>query len=297
MIPRDYLIKAVDDDKQFRIILSSTTGAVEEAHRRHQTSATASAALGRVLTAALMMGSDLKGEADALTLRIKGDGPAGAIVATADSAGGGRALISSPRADMPAQTPGKLDVGGLVGKNGYLEIITDLGMKQPFRGQVSLVSGEIAEDLAQYYLQSEQIPSLVALGVLVDTDLSVKAAGGMIIQAMPGARDELLERLEQNAIRMGPISDAILKHETLEEVLAQVMEDISYHQIESRELSFRCKCSRERLAVILSGLSAEELADVYENNGEMEVTCNFCNQDYRFKEEELDEYRNKKPGN
>ncbi len=296
MIKSDYLIKAVDNHKQIRIILASTTGLVEEAHRRHHTSATASAALGRVLTAALMMGSDLKGEADALTLRVNGDGPAGSIVATVDAAGNGRALISSPQADLPSLSPGKLDVGGLVGKNGYLEVITDLGLRQPFTGRVNLVSGEIAEDLAQYYLQSEQIPSLVSLGVLVDRDLSIKSAGGLIIQALPGLRDdEILELIEKNVMGMGPISEAINVSESLEEVLAQVMYGIPYYQIEERALAFKCKCSSERLAIILSSLTKEELADIHEANGRLEVTCNFCNQAYSFSLEEIEAIKNKKP--
>ncbi len=295
MIKSDYLIKAVDNDKQVRIILASTTGLVEEAHRRHHTSATASAALGRVLTAALMMGSDLKGEEDALTLRVNGDGPAGSIVATVDSTGKGRALISAPQADLPPQAPGKLDVGGLVGKNGYLEIITDLGLRQPFTGRVNLISGEIAEDLAQYYIQSEQIPSLVSLGVLVDRDLSIKSAGGLIIQAMPGARDDILETMENNVKNMGPISEAIHNSESLEELLDRVMNGVPYHQVEERELAFNCKCSSERLGVILSGLSDEEIADICEETGRLEVTCNFCNQAYTFSRDEIEVIKNKKP--
>ncbi len=295
MIKQDYLIKAVDNDKQVRILLASTTGLVEEAHRRHNTSATASAALGRVLTAALIMGSDLKGEEDALTLRVNGDGAAGSIVATVDAAGNGRALISSPQADLPSQAPGKLDVGGLVGKNGYLEVITDLGLRQPFTGRVNLLSGEIAEDLAQYYSQSEQIPSLVSLGVLVDRDLSIKSAGGLIIQAMPGAGDDILEHLEKNVNRMGPISEAVQNSESLEQVLAAVMNGIPYHRIEERGLAFKCKCSSERLAVILSGLPNEELADIYIETGRLEVTCNFCNEAYSFTMEEIEAIKNKKP--
>ena len=166
MIARDYLLKAMDKDKQVRVTIAHTTALVEEARRRHNTSATASAALGRVLTAALIMGSDLKNEKDALTLRVNGDGIAGPIVASVDSVGHGRAFISNPAADLPSSSPGKLAVGELVGRGGYLEVIKDAGLKQPFVGRVNLVSGEIAEDLSSYFLLSEQIPSLVALGVL-----------------------------------------------------------------------------------------------------------------------------------
>ena len=173
---------------------------VEEAHRRHNSSATASAALGRTMTAAVMMANDLKGEDDILTLRINGNGPAGTVLATADSHGGVRGLISKPQADLPSRSPGKLAVGDLVGQDGFVEVIKDMGLKQPFTGRVPLLSGEIAEDLAQYFMMSEQIPSLVSLGVLVGTDLHIEAAGGLIVQALPGADDDVLEKIENNIL-------------------------------------------------------------------------------------------------
>jgi molecular chaperone Hsp33 len=197
MVNRDYLIKAVAQDQQIRLTLSHTTASVQEAHRRHDTSATASAAMGRVLTAAFMMGSDLKGDRDTLTIRVDGGGMSGPIVATVDSHGNGRALVSNPQADLPSKSPGKLAVGDLVGRDGFVEVIKDLGLKQPFIGTVPLVSGEIGEDIANYFLISEQIPSLVSLGVLVDTDLSIRSAGGLFVQALPGADDTVLEKLEQ----------------------------------------------------------------------------------------------------
>lgn len=282
MITKDYLLKAIDRDKLVRITIAHTTALVEEAHRRHNTSATASAALGRVLTAALLMGSDLKNEQDVLTLRINGDGIGGPIVATVDSRGNGRAFISSPNADLPSRYPGKLAVGELVGRNGYLEVIRDTGMKQPFIGRVNLVSGEIAEDLSSYFLLSEQIPSLVALGVLVDTDLSIKAAGGLIVQAMPGAEDAALERLENNILGMGSISDIMARSKDLESVLGTIMGDIGYDIIGQSSLAFRCTCGRERLAAILSNLSREELVETVEQTGKLEVSCNFCSKVYHY---------------
>lgn len=287
MIARDYLLKAMDKDKQVRITIAHTTTLVEEARRRHNTSATASAALGRVLTAALIMGSDLKNEKDALTLRVNGDGIAGPIVASVDSVGHGRAFISNPAADLPSSSPGKLAVGELVGRGGYLEVIKDAGLKQPFVGRVNLVSGEIAEDLSSYFLLSEQIPSLVALGVLVDTDLSIKAAGGLIIQAMPGADDILLGKIENNVLQMGSISAVMVQSQDVESVVATVMSDIAYDVIAERPLAFKCTCSRERLAAILANLTREELAETIEQTGKLEVSCNFCGEVYHFSEQEI----------
>ena len=293
MIARDYLLKAMDKDKQIRVTIAHSTALVEEAHRRHNTSATASAALGRVLTAALIMGSDLKNEKDALTLRVNGDGIAGPIVASVDSVGHGRAFISHPAADLPSLYPGKLAVGELVGRGGYLEVIKDTGLKQPFVGRVNLVSGEIAEDLSSYFLLSEQVPSLVALGVLVDTDLSIKAAGGLIIQAMPGADDMVLEKIENNVLQMESISDVISRSQDLESVLAVIMGDIAYDVIAERPLDFKCTCGRERLAAILANLSREELAETIEQTGKLEVSCNFCGEVYQFSGQEIMEKKQK----
>ena len=287
MITSDYLLKAMDKNKQVRVNIAHTTTLVEEARRRHNTSATASAALGRVLTAALIMGSDLKNEKDALTLRINGDGIAGPIVASVDSVGHGRAFISNPAADLPSCSPGKLAVGELVGRGGYLEVIKDTGMKQPFVGRVNLVSGEIAEDLSSYFLLSEQIPSLIALGVLVNTDLSIKAAGGLIIQAMPGADDIILEKIENNVLQMDSISTVMFQSKDLESVLEAVMGDIAYEVIANRPLAFKCTCGRERLVAILANLTREEIEETIEQTGKLEVSCNFCGDVYNFTEQEI----------
>lgn len=295
MVNKDYLIKAVDQDQQVRLILSHTTGAVQETHQRHQTSATASAAVGRVLTAALMMGSDLKGDKDALTVRIDGGGISGPIVATTDSHGNGRALISNPQADLPSKSPGKLAVGDLVGRNGFVEVIKDLGLKQPFIGKVPLVSGEIGEDIASYFLASEQIPSLVSLGVLVAPDLSIKAAGGLFVQAMPGADDVVLERLEQQILSLGPISYLLDKSAFLEDIMEQIMQDIPYKLVGEQPLQFKCNCSHDRLARIMASLSSEELQEIEASAGKLEVCCNFCNEVYHFTQEEIATLKKQKP--
>lgn len=292
---KDYLLKAMDDEKQVRVFVAHTTAAVEEAHSRHHTSATASAALGRVLTAALMMGGDLKGDNDVLSLRVNGNGPAGSIIASADARGNVRGLISNPEADLPSRLPGKLNVGELVGQDGYLEVIKDIGLKQPFTGRVPLVSGEIAEDLASYYLKSEQIPSLVALGVLVNTDLSIKAAGGLFVQALPGADRRLLARIESNILDMGAISELMKNHERLEDILDQAFEGIPYSLVGEQALAFKCTCNRSKLANIMASLTMDEIYDIYRSEGKLELTCNFCNEVYCFEPEEVEAIKSKKP--
>lgn len=291
---RDYLLKIMDEGQNIRIFLANTTNLVEEAHQRHNTSATASAALGRVLTAAVMMGSDLKGQEDILTLRINGNGPAGTVLATADSQGGVRGLISEPQADLPSHE-GKLAVGELIDQEGFLEVIKDLGLKQPFEGKVPLHSGEIAEDLAHYYMLSEQIPALVSLGVLVAPDLHIKAAGGLIVQALPGAKDEILAQVEGNILQLGNISQLINEASDLEHLAKQIMQGISYTVLAQQELDFRCSCSREKLGAILSTLGEEELKDAVDKDETIEVVCNFCKEAYHFSPGEIKALEVQKP--
>jgi len=292
---QDYLIKLIDAGQNVRVWLARTNRLVEEAHIRHQTSATATAALGRVLTAAVMMGSDLKSDQDLISLRFNGNGPAGTIIATADGNGHVKGLIGNPQADLPSRSPGKLAVGDLVGAEGYLEVRKDLGLKQPFEGKVPLVSGEIAEDLAQYFMQSEQIPALVSLGVLVGADLRVLAAGGLIVQALPNAEDAVLEILENNILSLGQISQLVLENETLEDIAASIMQGIEYTIIARMDLAFECNCSRERLGIILAGLNEEELREAAENNKDIEAICNFCRTTYSFSPEEIKALKSEKP--
>lgn len=295
MKERDYLLKIIDQDQNIRIWLARTTALVEEAHQRHNTSATASAALGRTITAAVMMGNDLKGDEDILTIRINGNGPAGTILATADSHGGVKGLISEPQADLPSKSPGKLAVGDLVGQDGFVEVIKDMGLKQPFVGTVPILSGEIAEDLAQYFMMSEQIPSLVSLGVLVGTDLHIEAAGGLIVQAMPGADDSILEIIEDNILAMANISHMIATTETLEEILPIIMQGVPYNVVAEQELGFQCNCNRERLAAILTGLEDEEIKSAQQNQEDIEIICNFCNERYSFSPDEIQAIKSEKP--
>jgi len=228
-------------------------------------------------------------------LRFNGNGPAGTIIATADGHGHVKGLIGNPQADLPSRFPGKLAVGDLVGKEGYLEVIKDMGLKQPFEGRVPLVSGEIAEDLAQYFMQSEQIPALVSLGVLVDTDLHVLAAGGLIVQALPEADDTVLERLENNILSLDQISQLIFVNNSLEDITSTIMQGIEYSILDVMDLAFRCNCSRERLGIILAGLSEQELREAAENNKDIEAICNFCKTVYTFSPEEIKALQSEKP--
>ncbi|MEQ8236639.1 MAG: Hsp33 family molecular chaperone HslO [Syntrophomonadaceae bacterium] len=287
MQDRDYVLKVMDRDQNVRLYLARTTSLVQEAHQRHETSATASAALGRVMTAAVMMASDLKGDKDSLTLRVEGNGPAGLVLATADSHGGVRGFIANPSADVPTLKAGKLAVGELIGPAGFLEVTRDMGLKQPFTGRTPLVSGEIAEDLAHYYLVSEQIPSLISLGVLVGTDLNVQAAGGLFVQALPEAREDVLEMIEKNVFGMGNLSNALDSYASLEDMLRIIMQGIEYDIVGEQEIGFRCTCSWERLGNILVNMSNDQLALEPECQG-LEVVCEFCRERYQYSLQELE---------
>lgn len=287
MIPRDYMLKALDGSGDVKIVLVASTGIVEHAHQRHHTSATATAALGRVLTAALIMTHDTKDPGDVVSIRFNGEGPSGVIIATATGLGTVRGYISNPEADLPSTPTGKLDVGGLVGSDGYVEVVKDMGLKQPFTGKVPLVSGEIAEDLAAYYLHSEQIPTLIALGVLVDVDLEVRAAGGILVQALPGAHDEVLAEIEQQVLAIGNISSSLEQVDSLETLLERIMGEREYQIIGEQKLEFSCTCNRERLAVILSSYSHDEIERLCDDEGVLEVTCNFCNEQYHYTSEQI----------
>lgn len=281
----DRIVRAMNEEKNVRLLLARTTRLVEEARRRHHTTPTATAALGRVLTAAVMIGADIKG-AETVTLRVNGGGPLGTLLAVACGDGTVRGYVAEPAVDVPEKWPGKLDVGSAVGNNGHLEVIKDLGLKNPFTGTVPLVSGEIAEDLAYYFTLSEQIPSLVALGVYVERDHSVGAAGGLIIQAMPGANDEVLRLIEDRVQHLGPIT-GLLRQEQLETVVDVVFQGIAHEVIDSKPLAFRCRCNRERVTSIIAALSDEDIHQALKTRGKLEVTCNFCNEAYDFTAEDV----------
>ena len=263
-----------------------STDIVREMERLHKTSAVTTAALGRLLTAAAMMGAMLKGGRDTVTLQVNGGGPAGSVIAVSDSEGNARGYVQNPQADLPTRADGKLDVGGLVGRDGMLTVSRDIGLKEPYVGSVELVSGEIAEDLAQYMVESEQIPSAVGLGVLIDTDKSVKAAGGFIVQLMPGAPENLIEKLETNILFMDQLT-TVLSEDGVDAVISQVLFSLDPREAERHGVEYRCTCSRERVAEALRSVGEAELRSMAAEGRDAEVSCQFCDKVYRFTPEDL----------
>ena len=277
----DKLVRCISDDGTLIMMAADTTDMVEAAQEIHQPSAVVSAALGRLLTAASLMGSMLKGENDSITLRLNGGGPAGSIIAVSDCEGNVRGYIQEPSVDLPLRSDGKLDVGGAVGRNGMLTVSRDIGLKEPYIGSTQLVSGEIAEDLTTYMLESEQIPAACGLGVLVDTDLSVKAAGGFIVQLMPGAPEEYIDLLEDNIFLMDQLT-TILDEDGLEEVFAQVLKGLPYHIVSEDEISYRCYCSRDRVSQAILSVGKDELISMISEGKDIDVSCQFCDALYNF---------------
>ncbi|MCL6638105.1 MAG: Hsp33 family molecular chaperone HslO [Firmicutes bacterium] len=283
----DYLVRAVSGEGECRAVAVVTTGVVEEARRRHGTWPVVTAALGRTLTAALLLGANLKGD-DLLTLRVLGDGPVGAIVVTANGRGEVRGYVQEPRVDLPGTVEGKLPVGAAVGKNGTLYVTRDLGLKEPFTGSVELVSGEIGEDVAQYLLVSEQTPSAVSLGVLVGPDAAVKASGGLLLQLFPGASENTLSVLEKNISALPPVSSLVDRGMSPEEIVALATAGLSMKVLDRSPVRFACKCSRERVEEVLLSLGREELEKLKRERGVAEVRCHFCGEVYHFSSPELD---------
>ncbi len=289
---RDYIIRGIDEKKSFRIFVASSTNLVEKARKIHNTSPTATAALGRSLTAALMMGITMKNSTDSLTFKIKGDGPIGNIITVANNNGEVKGYVDNPNADLPSRADGKLDVGGIVGKNGQLAVIRDLGLKDPYIGYSNLVSGEIAEDLVRYYFLSEQQPSAISLGVLVDKDISVKAAGGYMLQILPNAEEEDLDKIEKILNNAEPISTLIDKELSPEEIVEELFGEFNIEILEKKDIRFQCNCHREKIEKILISLGRKELESIIEEDGQAEIICHFCNTKYNFSKKELIEIVN-----
>ena len=280
------IIRAVAADDQIKIAVITGADIVEQARKIHGLSPTASAALGRTLMGASLLGNALKGEKDTLTIRINGGGPAGNVVAVSDSCGHVRGYMDEPGADLPTRADGKLDVGGLIGRDGVFTVSKDLGMKEPYIGSVALVSGEVAEDLAAYLLESEQIASACGLGVLVGTDFSILAAGGYLVQLLPGAPDELISALEDNIFMMDQLT-TILHEDGAEEVLNQVARNLQPRILSVDEAEYRCGCSWDRVSDALKSIGAESLRELAAEENDTEVACQFCGRKYMFSRQDL----------
>jgi len=282
-----YILRATAANGDVRLFAAITTDMVEEARKIHNLSPTASAALGRFITAASMMGVMLKGEKDTLTLTMNGGGPLGNLVAVSNSKGNVKAYVSHPEVDLPLNEKGKLDVGGAVGRNGFLNVVKDLGLREPYVGQVPIRTGEIGDDIAYYFTVSEQVPSAVALGVLVDTDISVKAAGGLIVQMMPGANEFLADIITFRLQEIPPLSQLIAEGKSGEDILNMLFDDMDLKIYEKIECKYECDCSRERVERALIALGREELNRLYEEEDRIELQCHFCNTKYVFEKEEI----------
>lgn len=282
----DEIVRAVTKDGFVKISAVTARGVVERAREIHGLSPTASAALGRTLCAASMLGELMKEDEASLTIRINGGGPVGSVIAVSDNGGNVRGYVTEPKADLPTRSDGKLDVGGLVGTDGMLTVSRDIGLKEPYVGSTELVTGEVAEDLAQYMVESEQIPAAVGLGVLVDTDRTIKAAGGFIVQLMPGAPEELITKLEDNIFVMDQLT-TVLAEDGVDEAVRQVLKGLEYETVMRVPVEYRCNCSRERVEQALRSVGREELEDMAASGEETEVSCQFCDRVYRFTPEEL----------
>ncbi len=285
---QNYVLRAIAGNKKIRAFVAITTGLVEEAREIHDTTPVATAALGRTLTAAAMMGLMLKGDKNKLSIQISGDGPLKQILAVADAKGNVKGYVAEPYVDLPMREDGKLDVGKAVGKNGKIVVIKDLGLKEPYIGQAPLVSGEIAEDITAYFAYSEQQPSAVGLGVLVDRDYTVKAAGGFILQLMPEAGNKIIERLEKRLSEIPSITTMIQDEADGKKILENVLEGFDIEILEQTEVRLVCDCSEERLEKALISVGAEELQKMIEEDGRAELICHFCNTKYHFDKEHLE---------
>lgn len=284
----DKIIRATAGDGFIKMAVITARDMVQRAREIHSCSPTASAALGRTLCAASLMGEMMKEEKATLTIRINGGGPIGSVVAVSDSGGNVRGYVGDPSVDLPLRSDGKLNVGAAVGRDGMLTVSRDIGLKEPYIGSTELVSGEIAEDVTAYLLESEQVPSACALGVLVDTDLSIKAAGGFIVQLMPGADEALIGRLEENIFMMDQLT-TILDEDGAAAIFDQVLKGFEFHIVGETPVAYRCYCSRDRVEEALRCIDNAQLAEMIAEGKDITVSCQFCDQVYRFSPAQLQE--------
>ena len=284
----DQLVRAIAKDAPVKAVAISGTALVERARQIHDTWPVATAALGRLLLAASMIGNSLKEENGSVTLRVKGNGPLGTVLAVSDSQGNVRGYVQNPGVDIPRKAPGKLDVGAAVGPDGSLTVIKDIGLKEPYVGSIQLVGGEIAEDVAAYFVESEQIPTACALGVLVAPDQTVQAAGGYLIQLLPGAEDDVITAIEQGIAWVGAVSAQLDRGLGPEELLREVLSQFQLEILETQPVEYRCYCSRERVSRALISMGRQELESLIREQDSAELTCQFCDKVYHFSRADLE---------
>ncbi len=281
------LIRCITSDGQVMVSAIDSTDIVAKSEQLHKTSAVCTAALGRLLTATSLMGNMLKSEDNTITVKLAGDGPAGSLIAAADYKGNVRGYVMNPVVEIPLKENGKLDVSGAVGTNGTLYVIKDLGLKDPYNGFVPITSGEIAEDITAYYAISEQVPTVCALGVLVNPDLSVRKAGGYIIQLLPFAEESVIDRLEENIKHIKPVTTLLEEGMDIEDIVKDALKGFDVEVLYTDYPEYKCKCSRERVESALVSLGAEELSSMANDLPVSEVKCHFCNTAYKFTSEEI----------
>ena len=284
----DQLVRAISKDGFVKAVAVSTRDLTERARQIHKTLPVATAALGRTLAAASMMGNALKGDGASVTLQIKGGGPLGKILAVSDNEGNVRGTVDDPAVDIPLRPDGKLDVGSAVGCDGILTVIRDLNMKEPYVGSVGLLGGEIAEDLAAYFVESEQIPTACGLGVLVDRDQSVLAAGGYLIQLLPGAGEDIISKVEGGVMAAGSVTGLLRENDDPEAILRKVLSDFDLDILEKSPVEYRCYCSRERMERALISLGPQQLESLIEEQGSAELRCQFCDNVQTFTRQQLE---------
>ena len=286
---RDEIVRAITADGLVKAAAITGRDLVERARNIHTLLPVATAALGRTLMAASLMGDAMKIDGSSLTLQIKGGGPLGTILAVSDEAGNVRGYVQNPHVELMEKAPGKLDVGRAVGETGSLTVIKDLGMKEPYVGTLDLLAGEIADDIAAYFVESEQIPTACALGVLVGTDQSVTSAGGYLIQLLPGAGEDIITKIEAGVQRVGSVSHALEGGLDGAGLLRAVLSDFDLEILETHPVEYRCYCSRDRVTRALISMGREELSSLIREQGQAELTCQFCDQIYRYSKEDLEE--------
>ncbi len=284
----NYIVRATAADAQIRAFAATTKDLVEEMRQIHDTSPVVSAALGRLLTGGIIMGSMLKNRDDLLTIQVRGDGPIKGMTVTADSNGNVKGYAHEPQVILPANSAGKLDVGGAVGR-GYMSVIKDMGLKEPYVGQTDLQTGEIADDLTYYFATSEQVPSSVGLGVLMNKDNTVRQAGGFVIQLMPFAEEVVIKKLEDNLAKFSSVTTVLNDGKTPEEMLQMLLEGMDMQIMDTMEAKYACNCSKERVQKAIISIGKDDIEEMIDEGEEIEVNCHFCNKSYKFSIEELEE--------
>lgn len=281
------IVRYITEDGSAFVIAADTTDMVGMAEQIHKTSAVNTAALGRLMTAASMMGDMLKGKDDSITLRMNGEGPAGSLIAVADSEGNARGYVQNPVVEIPLNDKGKLDVKGTVGTNGYLYVMKDIGLKEPYVGQTEIISGEIAEDITNYFVSSEQTPSVCALGVLVNPDLTVAAAGGFIIQLLPFCPDEVISKIEYAVETLEPVTAMLSKGMTPDDIAKAAMKGLELSKLDESEIEYRCNCSKEKVEAALISTGRASLEDMISSGENTKVECHFCDKTYEFTPDDI----------